>query len=348
MRVAVFNTKKYDREFLDAANGDGDDSVNLHYLDPRLDAQTAPLAAGCDAVCAFVNDRLDAPTLAELHRHGVRLAAMRCAGFNNVDIKAAARLGIEVARVPAYSPYAVAEHAVGLMLMLNRRLHRSHTRVRERNLSLDGLLGFDMHGKTVGLIGTGKIGECTARILAGFGCRLLAYDIAQNPAVSELGATYVSLEALFAGSDIISLHCPLTPQTHHLIDADAITKMRDGAMLINTSRGALIDTRALIAGLKQRRVGYVGLDVYEEEADIFFEDLSDEVIEDDVFARLLTFPNVVVTGHQAFFTREALTRIAATTIANLISFRETGRAPEENRVVQKLHTRKLRSSDRTE
>lgn len=242
---------------------------------------------------------------------------MRCAGFNNVDLIAAQELGLTVLRVPAYSPYATAEHAIGLMMMLNRKLHRAYNRVREGNFALDGLLGFDMHGKTVGVIGTGKIGSIACRILHGFGCRVLAHDVVENKLVRELGGAYVSMNELLSTSDIITLHAPLTPATRHLIDDSAIARMKPGVMLINTSRGALVDTRAVIGGLKSGRIGALGLDVYEEEADLFFEDLSSMVIHDDVFARLQTFPNVVITGHQAFFTAEALRAIADTTLDNL-------------------------------
>lgn len=323
MHVTVFSTQPYDRRFLDRANAAGRHA--LRYVATRLDAGSAALAEGAGAVCAFVNDRLDADTLARLQRLGVRLVALRCAGFNQVDLPAAAALGIAVGRVPEYSPYAVAEHTVALMLTLNRKIHRAHARVREGNFALDGLLGFAMHGRTVGIVGTGKIGACLARIMAGFGCRLLAFDPQPDPACEALGARYVPLPELLAASDIVSLHCPLTPQTHHLIGAAALAAMKPGAMLVNTSRGAVIDTRAVIAALKCGTLGSLGLDVYEEEADLFFHDLSAEVLHDDVLARLLTFPNVVVTGHQAFFTEDALTAIAETTLGNLDHFEAQGR-----------------------
>lgn len=315
MRVAVFSTKPYDRRFLDAANADG--AHELVYFEPRLLPETAPLAAGFEAVCAFVNDQLDRAVLEALAAGGTRLVALRSAGFNNVDLDAAGALGLTVVRVPAYSPFAVAEHTVGLMLALNRKLPRASWRVREGNFALEGLLGFDMHGKTVGIIGTGKIGTVLAGIMRGFGCRLLGYDPYPSDRAREVGVEYVALDALFAASDIITLHLPLTPESYHLIDAGAIRKMKPGVMLVNTSRGALLDTAAVIEGLKDGQVGSLGLDVYEEEADLFFEDLSSHVIRDDVFARLLTFPNVLVTGHQAFFTEEALDAIASTTIANI-------------------------------
>jgi D-lactate dehydrogenase len=321
MRVAVFSQKPYDREFLLAANeGHGHELV---FFELHLNPVTAALARDFPAVCAFVNDCLDATVLETLVAGGTRLIALRCAGFNNVDLAAADRLGVTVARVPAYSPYAVAEHTVGLMLTLNRKIHRAFNRVREGNFSLDGLLGFDFHGKTMGIVGTGKIGLCVARILNGFGCRLLAYDPYPNPACEELGVEYVELADLLRQSEVVTLHAPLTRETHHLIDAEAIAQMRDGVMLINTSRGGLIDTPAVIDALKSGKIGYLGLDVYEEEADLFFEDLSQRPIQDDVFSRLLVFPNVLITGHQAFFTREALRNIADTTISNITNF-ETG------------------------
>jgi D-lactate dehydrogenase len=320
MRVAIFSTKNYDRAFLGAANATYEHE--LVFFEPRLTEETNALAAGFPAVCVFVNDQLSAIVLNTLAGQGTRLIALRSAGFNNVDLIAARELGLTVVRVPAYSPYAVAELTVGLILTLNRKIHRAYARVREGNFALDGLLGFDLHGRTVGVIGTGMIGAVVARIMNGFGCRLLAYDPFPNPDCERLGAQYVSLQSLFTASDIVTLHCPLTPETHHLIDAQAIGQMKSGAMLINTGRGALIDTQAVIEALKSGRIGYLGLDVYEEEADLFFEDLSDKVIRDDVFARLLTFPNVVITGHQGFFTEEALKSIAETTLANITAFEQ--------------------------
>lgn len=323
LRLAVYSTQPHDRRFLDAANAAG--RCELVYLEPRLDALTASAAAGAQAVCLFVNDRADAAALEVLARQGVRLIALRCAGFNNVDLQAARRLGIAVARVPEYSPYAVAEHTVAIILTLNRKIHRAYARVREGNFALDGLLGFDLHGRTVGVVGTGKIGEQVVRIMAGFGCRVLAFDPQPNPACVAAGARYVTLPELLAASDVVTLHCPLTPQTHHLIDARAIATMRPGAMLVNTSRGGVIDTPAVIEALKSGTLGSLGLDVYEEEGDLFFRNLSDQVIRDDVFARLLTFPNVVITGHQAFFTEDALRAIAETTLRNVEQFEATGR-----------------------
>uniref|UniRef100_B8HK82 D-isomer specific 2-hydroxyacid dehydrogenase NAD-binding n=1 Tax=Cyanothece sp. (strain PCC 7425 / ATCC 29141) TaxID=395961 RepID=B8HK82_CYAP4 len=315
MKVAVFSTKSYDQQFLATANGQfGHD---LHFFEPRLTRDTASLARGFEAVCVFVNDELDRSVLEMLAAGGVRAIALRCAGFDRVDLKAAEELDIAVVRVPAYSPYGVAEHTVGMILALNRKLHRAYNRIREGNFSLEGLLGFELRTKTVGIIGTGKIGQITGEILFGFGCEVLAYDPYPNAAFASRGAIYVDLPELLSRSDIISLHCPLTPQTYHLIDERAIAAMKPGVMLVNTSRGALIDTRAVIEGLKSKQIGALALDVYEEEADLFFEDLSYEIIQDDVFQRLLTFPNVLITGHQAFFTETALTNIAETTLANL-------------------------------
>lgn len=325
MRIAVFSTKRYDCESLAAANGRH--GHELAFLEPRLTPETAPLARGYPAVCAFVNDVLSAEVLRTLAEGGTRMLALRSAGFNNVDLRAAAELGITVARVPAYSPHAVAEHAVALTLALDRKIHRAYNRVREGNFSLEGLLGFDLHGRTVGIVGTGKIGGAFARIMAGFGCRLLAADPFPRREVEALGVRYVALEELFAESDVIALHTPLTPETHHVIDAAALDRMKQGVMLINTGRGALVDTPAVIDALKCGRIGALGLDVYEEEADLFFEDHSGDVITDDVFARLLTFPNVLVTAHQGFFTEEALHAIAETTLANVSAF-ERGEEPE--------------------
>ncbi|NBC18119.1 MAG: 2-hydroxyacid dehydrogenase [Bacteroidetes bacterium] len=322
MRIAVFSAKPYDRRFLEAANADA--GHDLVFYEAGLQSSTTVLADGFPAICAFVNDVLDAEVLQSLQQQGTRLITLRSAGFNHVDIEAAEALGLTVARVPAYSPYAVAEHTVALLLALNRRLHRAYTRVRETNFSLDGLLGFDVHDKTVGIVGTGKIGTIVARILKGFGCHLLAYDLYPNDTCRDLGVEYVALDDLFARSDIITLHTPLTPDTYHLIDEAALEQMQDGVMLLNTSRGALVDTLAVIDALKAGRVGALGLDVYEEEGDLFFEDLSDHVIQDDTFARLLTFPNVLITGHQAFFTEEAMSNIAETTLGNVTAFEQDG------------------------
>ncbi len=315
MKVAVFGTKTYDRTFLEATNQKY--GHELQFLTPNLDSQTVALAKGFPAICVFVNDLLDRSILETLAQSGTSLVALRCAGYNNVDLNAADELGITVVRVPAYSPYAVAEHAIALILTLNRKIHRAYYRVREGNFSLNGLLGFDLHGRTVGIIGTGQIGIIVGHILHGFGCKIVAYDLYPNSEFGKKYAEYVSLEELYYQSDLISLHCPLTPETYHLIDETAIAQMKPGVMLVNTSRGGLIDTQAAIQGLKSKQIGHLALDVYEEEGDIFFEDLSGEIIQDDIFERLLTFPNVIITGHQAFFTEEALSNIAETTLANI-------------------------------
>lgn len=327
MKILVFSTKPYDRECLEDARLAFSHEVT--YLDARLTEATVDLAKGYDAVCVFVNDQLNAIVLQTLAKHEVKVIALRCAGFNNVDLATAQSLGIQVVRVPAYSPHAVAEHAVGLVLTLNRKLHRAYGRVRDGNFYLGGLLGFDMDGRTVGVIGTGQIGTVFSRIMEGFGCKLLGYDKFPNDKCHELGMEYVALPRLFAESDIISLHCPLTPDTHHLIDESTIAQMKEGVMIINTSRGAVIDTQAVIAGLKSGKVGHLGLDVYEEEADVFFEDLSNQVIPDDTLSRLLTFPNVVITGHQAFFTRDALQCIAETTMRNITDVETNGTCTNE-------------------
>jgi D-lactate dehydrogenase len=322
MRVTVFSAKPYDmRALAEAAEGK---ALALRFLPVRLAPETAPLAEGAEAVCAFVNDHLDAETLGALARAGVRLVAMRCAGTNNVDLAAAEAAGIAVARVPAYSPHAVAEHTVALILSLNRKIHRAWARVREGNFELEGLLGFDLCGRTVGIVGTGRIGTVLARIMLGFGCRVVASDPVPSENCLAMGVAYLPVGELLAVSDIVALNCPLTPQTHHLIDDAAVAAMKPGAMVINTGRGAVIDTQAAIRGLKSGRIGALGLDVYEEEGDLFFENLSDRILPDDVFARLLTFPNVIVTGHQGFFTAEALAAIAETTVANVLSFARTG------------------------
>lgn len=333
MNVAVFSTKPYDREFLQAANeGHGH---NLTFFEPHLTESTAPLADGFACVCAFVNDDLNATVLQRLADGGTTLVALRSAGFNNVDLNVAAQHNIHITRVPAYSPHAVAEHTVGLMLALNRRLHRAYNRVRESNFELDGLMGFDMHGKTVGVVGTGKIGAVVVKILKqGFGCEVLANDPYPNTEVEAMGVPYLELEDLLRQSDIITLHAPLTPETHHLVNPDTLQLMKPGVMLVNTSRGALLDTPAVIEALKSGKVGNLALDVYEEEGDLFFEDLSGRVLQDDVMARLLTFPNVLLTGHQAFFTENALSNIAQTTIENITAYEKTGTTP--NAVTQEL------------
>lgn len=321
MNVKVFSSKKYDQTFLKHANHK---KHRLEFLEARLNSTTAPLAADAQAVCVFVNDTLDADTLKILAEQGVKLIALRCAGFNNVDLEAAAREGLTVCRVPAYSPHAVAEHTLALIMALNRRIPQAFNRVRESNFALDGLMGFDLHAKTAGVVGCGHIGTIVVRLLLGFGCRVLFHDAVPKPELEALGAESVDLKTLFKSSDIVTLHCPLTKETQHLIDRKAIRKMKKGVMLINTSRGALVDTKAAIEGLKSQHIGYLGLDVYEEETNLFFEDRSDDILQDDTFSRLLTFRNVLITGHQAFFTREAVENIATTTMGNITEFEKTG------------------------
>jgi len=322
LKVAVFSTKTYDQCYLEEANKKHDHQ--LAFFETRLTPDTTPLAKDYEAVCAFVNDDLDRTVLQKLAQGGTKLIALRSAGFNHVDLPAVSDLGMRVARVPAYSPAAVAEHTVALLLSLNRKVYRSYNRVRDGNFSLEGLLGFDLEGKTVGVVGTGKIGATFARIMLGFRCRVLAFDPYPNEECVQMGVRYVDLPTLLSTSDIISLHCPLTVETQHLINQESLGKVKRGVMLINTGRGALIDTRAVVQALKAGIIGYLGLDVYEEEEELFFRDLSGQVIQDDTFARLQTFPNVVITGHQAFFTREALTKIADTTLGNVTAF-ETGK-----------------------
>jgi D-lactate dehydrogenase len=328
MKIIFFGSKAYDSQFFSAENQQY--NFTLKFLEARLNKSTTVLAQGYDVVCVFVNDVVDAAVLQDLSDMGIRLVALRCAGFNNVDLKAAEAMGIKVVRVPAYSPYSVAEHTLALILTLNRKTHRAYNRVKEGNFSLNGLMGFDLNGKTVGLIGLGKIGLVTARILKGFGCRVLGYDIASSKEAEAIGVEFTELDDLYAQSDIISLHCPLTPQTHHIINHGSIAMMKKGVMLINTSRGALIDAQAVIAGLKREQISYLGLDVYEEEGDLFFEDLSNKVIQDDIFMRLLSFNNVLITGHQAFFTSNAMESIAAVTLRNIADYKN--RVPLENEV----------------
>jgi D-lactate dehydrogenase len=323
MNVLFFSSKVYDVEFFNKSNSQN--THQLKYLEVPLNRNTAVLAKGHEAVCIFVNDTANAEVLQLLAEQGVRVIALRCAGFNNVDLQAARQLGMKVVRVPAYSPYSVAEHTLALILTLNRKTHRAYNRVKEGNFALNGLMGFDLNGKTVGLIGLGKIGLVTAKILRGFGCRVLGYDIEKRDEFDEIGVEFSDLDTLYSESDIVSLHCPLTPATHHLINKASIAKMKPGVMLINTSRGALVDTRAVIAALKSGHIKYLGIDVYEEEGDLFFEDLSDRVIQDDVFMRLLSFNNVLITGHQAFFTSNALEAIASVTLHNITEF-EQGKA----------------------
>ncbi|KAB0499030.1 2-hydroxyacid dehydrogenase [Pseudomonas vancouverensis] len=318
MRTILFSSQNYDREsFLAAGQPAG---IELHFQSARLSPDTAALAQGHEVVCAFINDDLGPAVLECLAAGGTRLIALRSAGFNHVDLPTAKRLGLDIVRVPAYSPHAVAEHAVALVLALNRRLHRAYNRTREGDFRLQGLTGFDLVGKTVGVVGTGQIGATFARIMQGFGCTLLAYDPYPNPQVEALGARYLSLPELLAQAQIISLHCPLNEQSRHLINQQSLTHMQPGAMLINTGRGGLVDTPSLIDALKDGRLGYLGLDVYEEEAQLFFEDRSDLPLQGDVLARLLTFPNVIITAHQAFLTHEALAAIAETTLQNIAAW----------------------------
>lgn len=322
VRVALFDAKAYDRESFtsSAARIPG---LSLHFFEAKLGPATAGLASGFPVVCAFVNDDLGSNTLQQLAAGGVQLVAMRCAGYNNVDLDAACRLHISVARVPAYSPHAVAEHAVALLLTLNRKTHRAYNRVREGNFSLQGLVGFDLHGRTAGIVGLGKIGRCLAEVLVGFGMRVIGYDAVPDPDYARrVGIELVGLDALVERSDVISLHAPLLPQTHHLINAERIGRMKPGVVIINTSRGGLVDAAALIQGLKHGRIGAAGLDVYEEESEYFFEDRSDRVVLDDLLARLMTFPNVLITSHQGFLTAEALGNIADTTLDNIREFVE--------------------------
>ena len=325
MNAAFFSTKKYDQDFFNSINTDF--NHKLTFFETALNKHTASLTKDYNAVCVFVNDDLNAATIEKLAKNGVQLIALRCAGFNNVDLKAAAEKNIKVVRVPAYSPQAVAEHAVALILTLNRKTHKAYNRVRENNFSLEKLTGFNLYGKTVGVIGTGIIGQCFAKIMLGFGCKVLAYDIKPNEELKRSGVEYVELETLLKASDIISLHCPLNEHTHHLIDGNAFEKMKDGAMLINTGRGALIDTSAVVEALKSEKLGYLGIDVYEQESGLFFNDLSETVNKDDDFLRLMSFPNVLITGHQGFFTKEALEQIAQVTLQNLTDF-EKGAALE--------------------
>jgi D-lactate dehydrogenase len=323
VQIGVFSAKRYDQDSLTAANVEALAAGARHeltFLEPRLTRETAALGARFSAVCVFVNDRVDAEVLATLAAGATRLILLRCAGFNNVDVTAASRLGIAVARVPAYSPHAVAEHTVALILGLKRKLARAINRVRDGNFALDGLLGTELHGRTVGIVGTGKIGATVAQVLSGFGVTLLAVDVAPNPDCLAAGVQYVALDELLRRADVITLHCPLTPETRHLLDTQRLSLVKPSALVVNTSRGALIDTPAIITALKEGRLAGLAIDVYEEEDRLFFEDHSADVVQDDVFARLLTFPNVIVTGHQAFFTDKALHDIATTTLNNATAF----------------------------
>lgn len=318
MKVAFFSTQPYDQTFFDQHNIEG--THELMYFEASLDEHTVGLCQGFDAVCAFVNDRLNAKVLTQLHEKEIRLVALRCAGFNNVDLPKAKELGITIVRVPSYSPEAVAEHAVALILSLNRKTNKAYNRVREGNFSLQGLVGFDLFGKTVGVVGTGKIGQAFCKIMLGFGCKVVAYDLYPSDDLKSLGVEYVDMDRLFRESDIVSLHCPLTPDSKYMVDSKKVDLMKKGVMLINTSRGGLIHTRDVIEGLKNEKIGYLGIDVYEQEEHLFFQDLSERVIQDDLIMRLNSFPNVLITAHQAFLTREALTEIAKTTLGNMSAY----------------------------
>jgi D-lactate dehydrogenase len=326
-RIAIFSTKKWVVDSFNELNRNA--QFELSFFETRMYEKTAALAKDFDAICVFVNDSVHAAVLEKLKENVVKLVALRCAGFNNVDINRADELGIGVVRVPAYSPYAVAEHALGLMLALNRKFHKAYTRVRDGNFALDGLMGFDLHGKTIGVIGTGKIGRIFIDLIRGFSNEILAYDKFPDKELEASGVKYVGLQELYSQSDVISLHCPLNHETYHIINDYAIETMKQNVMIINTSRGKLIDTGSVIDGLKSGKVGYLGLDVYEEEEALFFEDLSETVIQDDQFVRLQTFPNVLITAHQAFFTKEAIQNIAQTTFENIAEYLETGESANE-------------------
>jgi D-lactate dehydrogenase len=322
MKIAFFSTQPYDKEYFDRYNKEHE----IIFFDAQLNEQTVNLAKGCNAVCGFVNDQLNVSVIKSLAEIGIKIIAQRCAGFNNVDLYAAKENKILVVRVPAYSPHAVAEHALALIMTLNRKTHKAYNRVREANFSLDRLTGFDVYGKTVGVIGTGKIGQCFAHIMQGLGCKVLAFDLIANRDLEAAGVEYLPLIDVMKQSDILSLHCPLTDQTKHLINKTSLGLMKDGVMLINTSRGGLIDTKAAIVALKKGKLGYLGIDVYEQEEKLFFHDLSENIIEDDVIMRLLSFSNVLITAHQGFLTNEALTQIALVTLKNISDFEQGKKA----------------------
>ena len=320
MKIAVFSTKSYDQEYFEKYNDAHQN--NFSFYETALNSDTAKLTAGSDVVCVFVNDVVNKATIEVIAANGVKLIALRCAGYNNVDLEAAKSNGIKVARVPAYSPEAVAEHALALILTLNRKTHKAYNRVREGNFSLKNLIGFNLHKKTVGVIGTGQIGATFCKIIKGFGCNIIAYDIAENQELLELGVTYGSLEEVFKQSDILSLHCPLNKHTKHIVNKTSIAAMKEGVMIINTSRGALINTADAIEGLITKKIGYLGIDVYEQEENLFFEDLSEHIIQDEQILRLLSFPNVLITSHQAYFTKEAMDQITITTLENIKAFKD--------------------------
>ena len=321
MNIAVFSTKSYDKEYFEKYNSSGNHTFT--YFDDYLNSKTTNLTlGGFDAVCVFVNDRLDNDAITKLAANGIKLIALRCAGFNNVDLQSAADNNIKVVRVPAYSPEAVAEQAVALIMTLNRKTHKAYNRIREGNFSLDKLIGFNLHNKTVGVIGTGRIGQAFCRIMLGFGCKVLAYDLYENKELLEEAVKYLSIDELIETSDIISLHCPLTPETNYLINKETISKMKRGVMLINTSRGGLINSSDAIDALKEQQLGYLGIDVYEQEENLFYNDLSENIIQDELILRLISFPNVLITSHQGFLTNEALEEIAKTTIENISNFED--------------------------
>jgi D-lactate dehydrogenase len=328
MKIAVFSTQPYDRQYLDAANAA--EGHQLQYFEAGLGPESVALAAGHEAVCIFVNDVANASVLEALQAGGTKLVALRCTGFNNVDLAAAARFGLRVVRVTNYSPHSVAEHAVALLLAINRKTHRAYNRTRDSNFSINGLMGFDLHGKTAAVVGTGKIGRVFARIMLGFGCKVIGHDTFPSPEFEALGARYAAPGEIGANADIVSLHCPLTPETHHIVNAETLARMKRGALLVNTSRGGLVDTDAAIEALKSGQLGGLGLDVYEQEAGLFFRDLSNTIVTDDVLQRLIAFPNVIVTGHQAFFTHEAITTISETTLRSASEFAR--KAPLSNEV----------------
>jgi D-lactate dehydrogenase len=315
MKIAFFSAKPYDKEFFNNENKSF--GFDIEYFDTHLGPHIINAIDRADVVCAFVNDKLDSHVIDALANKGIKLIALRCAGYNNVDLEAAKKNGLRVCRVPSYSPEAVAEHAVAMLLTLNRKTHKAYNRVREQNFSLNGLLGFDLHGKTIGVIGTGNIGKAFCKIMIGFGCRVMAFDVIVNRELEAIGVAFTSVNDIFKQADIISLHCPLNDSTHHLINQAALTQMKKGVMLINTSRGGLIDTKAVINALKSHQIGYLGIDVYEQEDKLFFRDLSANIIEDDTIQRLMSFPNVLVTAHQAFFTEQALKQIASVTLKNV-------------------------------
>lgn len=327
MKIIFFSTQSYDKAFFELHNKPF--GFTLEFLDVPLNEKTVALAADAEAVCVFVNDKVNAAVLEKLAKQGIRIVALRCAGFNQVDLAAAATLHLPVVRVPAYSPHAVAEHAVAMLMTLNRKTHKAYNRIREQNFSLAGLLGFDLHGKTVAVVGTGNIGQVFCKIMLGFGCRVLAYDVVEQDAMKQAGVTYAPLHDILPQADVISLHCPLNEHTRYLINDDTLGRIKKGAMLINTSRGGLIDTRSVIGALKSEQLGALAIDVYEQEESLFFRDLSEHIIADDVLMRLMSFPNVLVTAHQGFFTQEALTQIAQVTLGNLKAFVEKGPLPNE-------------------